>query len=94
MDGVTLWLIWIADNLIIAIIFKRDVMELVTRLIIDTEAAAPAILALLFSMDAGSDPASKKVNNDGICFLWIKSVEPKRRIKLRKRGAWNFCRYL
>ena len=73
-------------------------MELVTRLISDIEAAAPAILSLRFNMDAGPDPASEtpreKVNNDGICFLCIKSVEPKRRIKTRKRGAWNFCRYL
>ena len=61
-------------------------MELIANLISDIEAAAPAILSLRFNMDAGSDPASemprkKKVNNDGICFLCIKSVETKRRIK-------------
>ena len=88
----------IADNLIIAIVFKCYVMELVSRLISDIEAAAPAILSLRFNMDAGSDPASeiprKKVNNGGIFFLCIKSVEPKRRIKSQKQGAWNFCRYL
>ena len=65
-------------------------MELITRLISDIEAAAPAILSLRFNMDAGSDPASKtprkNVNNDGICFLCIKSVEPKRRIKICKHG--------
>ena len=82
-----------SDNLIIAIVFKRDDMELVMRLISDTEAAVPAILSLRDNMDAGSDPASetprKKVTNDGICFLCIKSVKPKWRIKSRERGAWN-----
>ena len=65
-------------------------MELITSLLSDIEAAAPAILSLRFNMDAGSDPTSetprKKVNNDGICFLCIKSVEPKRRIKICKHG--------